>query len=151
LAVDNRLAQQVLLVEATETQPRNNTHAHMRSQDTQNNDDLSPGLGLGLGLGQNSGSLGKQDSNSGLNPHFAPFQGTAVSGTGSQDSGIETIENPYSRANKRRMMPRPPTQSGVQNENHLQSVGSAHPPQRPNTGPAASRPPLNNASSPLFN
>ena len=42
----------------------------------------------------------------------------------SQDSGIETIENPYSRAGKRRMM-RPPTQSGLPpNDAHMQSVGS---------------------------
>ena len=47
-------------------------------------------------------------------------------------------------------MPRPPTQSGQPNEAHMASVGSHQPPQRPMTGPA-SRPPLKNASSPMFN
>ena len=47
-------------------------------------------------------------------------------------------------------MPRPPTQSGQPNENHMQSVGSNAAPQRPLTGPA-SRPPLKNASSPMIN
>lgn len=90
----------------------------------------------------------RQNSNSNLNPNFAGFHGTAASGTGSQDSGIETIENPYSRAGKRRMMPRPPTQSGQPNDAHMQSVGSQQQ-LRPMTGPG--RPPLKNASSPLIN
>ena len=73
----------------------------MRSQE----EDFSPGMNQIAG----SGSLAQMTSNSNLNPNFAGFHGTAASGTGSQDSGIETIDNPYSRANKRRMMPRPPT------------------------------------------
>jgi len=83
-------------------------------------EEMSPGLGGGLK------SLGNhQNSNSMLNPNFPGFHGTTASAA-SQDSAVETIENPYSRANKRRMMPRPPTQSGqpTQNEAHMQSVGS---------------------------
>ena len=88
-------------------------------------------------------SLAHQNSNSNLNPVNPGFQGTTVSGTGSQESGIEVIETAYSRANKRRMMARPPTQSGASpNEQHQQSVNSAMQ-GRPHTGPT-SRPPLHN-------
>lgn len=130
---------------------RNQTSSHLRSLDSNNNDDLSPGLGLtGIGGSGSLGGAGHQNSNQNLNPNFAGFHGTVASGTGSQDSVIETIDNPYSRANKRRMMKRPPTQSGAPNDAHMQSVGSAQQ-QRPMTGPAAQRPPLKNSSSPLFN
>ena len=99
-------------------QTRNN-QSHMRSQDTNlgGDDALSPGLGA-------IPTLAHQNSNSNLNPHFAGFHGTTASGQGSQDSGVEAIENPYSRAGKRRMMGRPPTQSGIPNDAHMQSVGS---------------------------
>ena len=44
---------------------RNNAPANVRSHEN-NNDDLSPSLGVGLvGIGT-SGSIGRQDSNSGL-------------------------------------------------------------------------------------
>ena len=75
----------------------------MRSADA---DDISP-----TGLGS-MGGANHVNSNQNLNADFAGFHGTANSGTGSQDSKIGTIENPYSRANKFRKMGRPPTQSG---------------------------------------
>merc|ERR1719253_1947277 len=80
-----------------------------------------------------------QNSNTNLNQNPA-FHGTAVSNTGSQDSGIEVIETAHSRAPKRRMMARPPTSSGQPNDGHMTSINSQ---ARPLTDPA-NRPPLHN-------
>ena len=129
--------------------PNQTANAGLSNSQLQSQEDdlqeMSPIDKKGMGMRSQGGH---QNSSSNLNPNVAAFHGTTASAA-SQDSGIETIDNPYSRAGKRRMMPRPPTQSGQPNEAHMQSVGSAQQ-KRPMTGPA-NRPPLKNASSPIIN